>query len=77
MPEKEIILDLSKKIKFSDTIYVSLGSLLLSFIVLIIQLVMFLSMNNWVWEASAFSLLINFIYSIRTGKIEKKDDVNG
>jgi len=70
MPEKEIILDLSKKIKFSNTVYISLGSLLLSVIVLVIQLIMFLSLNNWVWESKTWFLLLNFIYSIRTGKLE-------
>ena len=69
MPEKEIILDLSKKIKLSNTIFVSIGSLLLSGIILLIQLLMFLSMNNWIWEPKAWLLLLNFFHSVRGGDI--------
>lgn len=35
--EKEICIDLSKKIKFSDKVYVSLGTLLLSVLAMIIS----------------------------------------
>ena len=69
MPEKEIILDLSKKIKLSETIFISIGSLLLSGIILLIQLLMFLSMNNWVWEPKAWLYLLNFVHSLRGGNI--------
>lgn len=66
MPEKEIVLDLSKKIKISDKIYISIGSLLFSAIILIIQGFAF----GWTW-----GLLLNFIYSIRSGKLEEKTDM--
>lgn len=74
MSEKEVILDLSKKIKFSDTIYISLGSLLLSLIILIIQLFMFLSLNNWIWEDKCWLLLLNFIYSMRGEKTKESNN---
>lgn len=61
--EKEIVIDLSKKIKFSDKLYVSIGSILLSGIILIVQSLCF----GWSW-----GLLLNFLYSIRSGKIDEK-----
>ena len=54
--EKEIILDLSKKIKLGDNYYISIGSFLISFSIMIIQ--MFSLGFNW-------SILLNFIYSLR------------
>jgi len=57
--EKEIILDLSKKIKWNDNKYISLGSLLLSGIILIIQGI------TMGWSGV---LLLNFIYAIRADK---------
>lgn len=59
--EKEICLDLSKKINFGNNRYVSIGTLLLSAIILILQGLCF----GWGW-----GLLLNFVYSIRSGKLE-------
>ena len=73
--EKEVIIDLSKKIKFSKNYYVSLGSLLLSLIMLIIQLLMCLCINNWVWTKETWLILFNFAYSLRH-KSEEKEDKN-
>lgn len=67
MPEKEIILDLSKKIKFGDKIYISIGSMLLSFLIMILQGLCF----GWSW-----SLLLNFVYSIRAGTIDEPNKDN-
>ena len=74
MTEKEIILDLSKKIKLGEKRYISIGTLVISLIILLIQLLMYLSLSNWVWDAKMWTLLLNFAYSIRSGKIEEQKD---
>lgn len=63
MTEKEVVIDLSKKIKFSDTRYISIGSLLLSTIILILQGFSF----GWTW-----GLLLNFVYAIRGNEKENE-----
>ena len=68
MAEKEIIIDLSKKIKFSDKLYISLGSLLLSTLILIVQAF------SWGWS---WGLLLNYLYSIRSGNSNEKSTSNG
>ena len=75
MPEKEICIDLSKKIKFNDKLYISIGSLLLSGIIIFIQLMGIMSNTGWLWTTECWYLLLNFIHSIRAGEShEKKDD---
>lgn len=61
--EKEIVIDLSKKIKFSDSLYVSIGSLILSILMLVLQGLTF----GWSW-----GLLYHFVYSLRYGKFDKE-----
>jgi len=63
--EREIILDLSKKIKFYDKVYISVGSLILSSLVLILQGLTF----GWSW-----GLLYNFVYSIRSGRFDNENN---
>jgi len=63
--EKEIILDLSKKISFGNKIYISLGSLILSSIILVLQGLTY----RWSW-----GLLLNFVYSIRSGKFNGENN---
>ena len=66
MTDKEIVLDLSKKIKVSDAYYISLGSLLLSVLILIVQGLTY-GWSGW--------LILNFLYSLRKeGKEEKKNN---
>ena len=67
MAEKEVILDLSKKIKFYKGLYVSIGSLLLSGLILVLQGLTF----GWSWV-----LVLNFVYSIRSGKMENSEPPN-
>lgn len=64
MAEKEIIIDLSKKIKFSDKLYISLGSLLLSTLILIVQAF------SWGWS---WGLLLNYLYAIRSGNLDEEN----
>jgi len=64
MAEKEIIIDLSKKIKFSDKLYISLGSLLLSTLILIVQAF------SWGWS---WGLFLNFLYAIRSGNLDEEN----
>ncbi len=67
MTEKEIVIDLSKKIKFTDALYISIGSFLLSFFVALIQFLIALNTNNWIVTPACWSVLLNFIYAIRMG----------
>lgn len=71
--ENEIVIDLSKKIKFSDNIYVSIGSLILSSLVLLIQVLWALWSNNWVWTDQCWLTLFNYVYAVRWGKLDKKE----
>lgn len=72
--EKEIVLDLSKKIKISDTRYISLGSFILSFIIMAIQFVICLSVNDWVITEACLVLLLNFVYAIRGENTKDKKE---
>ena len=63
--EKEIILDLSKKISFGNKIYISLGSLILSSIILVLQGLTY----GWSW-----GLVLNYVYSIRSGKLNGENN---
>jgi len=66
MTDKEVVLDLSKKIKLRNDYYISLGSLLLSILIMIVQGLCF----GWTWAH-----LLNFLYSLRKeGKEEKKNN---
>ena len=76
MTEKEICLDLSKKIKLSNTLYISLGTLLFSTVIMVIQLLMLLSKNGWVWTDLCFGTLLNFVFSIRGNDNGKKSTTN-
>jgi len=60
MAEKEIIIDLSKKIKFSDKLYISLGSLLLSTLILIVQAF------SWGWSWGLCKITLTFSYWLQT-----------
>lgn len=75
--EKEIVLDLSGKIKFSDTLYVSVGSLLLSGIIMLIQMIWFLSTNNWQFDAFIFATIFDFVSALRGEKHKKNGNGNG
>ena len=68
MPEKEVIVDLSGKIKFSDNLYISLGTFLLSMFITIIQMLICLALNDWRFTVSALTPLLNFVLAIRSGK---------
>ena len=70
--EKEIVLDLSGKIKFSDTVYVSVGTLLLSGIVMLIQILIFLSKNDWVFDPIVFTVMFDFVLALRGENNNKK-----
>lgn len=61
--EKEICIDLSKKIKFSNTYYVSIGTLLLSVLAILLQ-----------WACTGIDLwdLWFLILSLRSGTLEDK-----
>lgn len=72
MVEKEIILDLSGKIKFSDTLYISLGTLILSVFVMIVQILICLAVHNWEFDVMCFTLLLDFVLAIR----EERKDTN-
>lgn len=60
--EKEIVIDLSKKVKFSDNLYISIGSLILSILLLLLQGLTF----GWSW-----GLLYHFVYSLKYGKLDE------
>jgi len=66
--EKEIVIDLSKKIRFTDTIYISIGSLLFSTLIALLQFIMALNMNNWVVSPSCWIVLLNYLYALRSGQ---------
>jgi len=65
--EKEIRIDLSWKIKFGDTFYISIGSFLLSFFVALLQFLMALIDNNGIITSRCLIVFLNFIYVIRAG----------
>ena len=71
MAEKEITVDLSGKIKFSDTLYMSIGTLLLSGIIAMIQVLFCLANNGWAFTPEVFVVLLNFVFAIRG---ENKED---
>lgn len=66
MSEKEVCLDLSKKIKWNNH-YISIGTLLLSGLILITQVFAM----GWSWW-----LFLNFLYSIRSEKNNKEVEQN-
>lgn len=74
--EKEIYIDLSKKIKLSDTLYISIGSLILSAVVALLQFIITLNGNNWVLTPSCWAVFLNFIYAVRSGIEFGEKDIN-
>jgi len=66
--EKVIKIDLSKKIKFTDTIYISIGSLLLSTFIALLQFIIALNSNNWIITPACWTVLLNYFYAIRGGQ---------
>lgn len=74
MPEKEIVIDLSGKIKFSDTVYISLGTFLLSIFITVIQMLICLALNNWQFTVQVFTTLLNFLLALRSGKVEEEEE---
>ena len=72
--EKEIVIDLSRKIiKLESGVYVSLGTLLLSIIIMIVQMLICLARNNWQFDVEVLLYLLNFLFAIRG---EKSDNIN-
>lgn len=63
--QREIVLDLSGKIKFSDTLYVSLGSLLLSALITGLQILICFAYHDWEFDPLVFTALLNFVTAIR------------
>lgn len=70
MAEKEIVLDLSKIIKFSSTVYISLGTFILSLIIVAIQCLICLASNNWQFSVDMLAVLLNFVLALRVGDFE-------
>jgi hypothetical protein len=71
--EKEIILDLSGRIQFSDTVYISLGTFLLSLIVMVIQLLICLSTNDWQLTTQCLTVLLDFVLALRSEDKQKTE----
>ena len=64
--EKEVVIDLSGKIKFSDTLYISLGTFLLSMTIIMIQMLIILSSHDWIFTSDVFAILLNFFTALRS-----------
>lgn len=73
MDEKEIVVDLSGKIKIFGY-YISVGTLLLSGIVMLIQILIFLSNNDWVFDPIVFTVMLDFVLALRGEKNNKKNN---
>jgi hypothetical protein len=71
--EKEIILDLSGRIQFSDTIYITLGTFLLSVLVMVIQLLICLSVNDWQFTTTSLTVLLDFVLALRSEEKQKTE----
>ena len=72
MAEKEVVVDLSGKIKFSDTLYVSVGTLLLSGLIMLIQILWIFAHHNWQFDPLIFSAMFDFVFALRGEKNHKK-----
>jgi len=68
--EKEIVIDLSKRIKFGKNKYISIGTLLLSGLIALVQLLMCLFLNNWKLTKEAWLIILNLLTAIRAGEEE-------